>query len=112
MALYTVAAETGCPAGEVRREQVAPLVWEGQYGGNARKLAARWEERLEAAGHQLDAEDDPVAARWRVLRHDHTPPEDAPDWVWDDSTRRMGLAAVEGLRAVLAPRWRDELALV
>ncbi|GAA3163746.1 hypothetical protein [Streptomyces ramulosus] len=107
-ALYIVAREQDIAPSEVSRNQVGDLI--DRQGETDLAIPPRWEARLRALGHDLDDVDDPVSLRWWALRKDNSPPEDAPDALYDHGAEyRWGPAFLEGLRAVLAPIYEDRL---
>ncbi|MFF4534118.1 hypothetical protein ACFY1P_33215 [Streptomyces sp. NPDC001407] len=107
-ALYIIARETNANPSQITRDQVEELK-QRQPGETDGDIPPRWESRLRALGHDLDDTADPVVVRWRALRVDNSPPIDAPDAVYEDSTHRWGPAFLEGIRYTLAPIWRDRL---
>lgn len=129
LALYLIAAAEDIAPETVTRAQVEALLLRER--GSALHLAAtsamgeihlreyalpaatvaEWEMRLRALGHDIDgdASADPVVMHWRDLRQENGPTEDAPDGVWDDATLRVGPGLIDGLQAVLAPVYADDL---
>lgn len=108
MALYLIAEEHQVHPGEVHRTQVEallPVEPASQFGMTSGSAFPMWEERLRALGHDLDAGTDLVSVSWRVLRRDNS-----PDEVYFDSLHRWDRGFIEGLRAVLAPRYAHALA--
>ncbi|MEU3402934.1 hypothetical protein ABZ766_03130 [Streptomyces sp. NPDC006670] len=106
--LYILARETGAHPRDITRGQVEDLVMRRE-GETDPDVVRRWEAQLIRLGHDLDDAHDPVAARWRILRTDNSPSDDAPDWVAEDASRRWGIGALEGIRYVLSPSLRDRL---
>lgn len=98
LALYLLAHEGSVGVEQISRDEV--LVLTGPNGNNATAdaagaSAARWGERLQALGHNLDAEDDPIARMWRHLR------TEVPVDSYRDERRP---ALLLGLNRVLGPR--------
>lgn len=108
-AFYIVSCEQGIAPAEVSRSQVRELI--DNRGETDHEIPPRWEARLRALGHNLEAPEDPVSARWRELRKDNSPPDSAPDAVFFDhgSEYRWGPGFIEGLRVVLAPIYETKL---
>ncbi|MFJ2202399.1 hypothetical protein [Streptomyces violaceusniger] len=112
-ALYLIAREQNIGPADVHRAQVRALI-DRAPGETDSVILPRWENRLRALGHDLEDPADPVAARWRQLRKDHSPPDDLPGHVReavleDHSAHRWGRGFLEGLRRVLAPVYEDRL---
>lgn len=71
LALYILSRETGTGVEQVSVDDVRGLLSAGPTGDSAEdpdQVPQRWRSRLQALGHNLDADGDPVAALWRHLR--------------------------------------------
>ncbi|MFI9323133.1 hypothetical protein ACIGXI_25590 [Kitasatospora aureofaciens] len=97
-AFYLLADGCGPQVPHVRRPQVEELTRPGP-GENDGDVVQRWEERLQALGHDPDAEGDPVSKRWRILRTDFGEEDDLT--VIGAVLIRQGYGLLEGLRTVL-----------
>ncbi|NGO67080.1 hypothetical protein [Streptomyces boncukensis] len=93
LAIYILSREAGTGADQVSVDDVRDLlpVDSAEPAGEA---PPRWGARLQALGHDLDAEDDPVAALWRHLCTER------PVGIIDE---RLEPALVAGLDRVLDP---------
>lgn len=63
------------------------------------------EALLRGAGHDPHDPIDPVSVTWQRIWTDPSPPDTAPDWVWEDDSIRVGPIFYESIDYVLAPRW-------
>lgn len=111
VAFYIIAAEHDIPVGQVTRADVEQLadcpipIFPG-YPGYPTQLPERWAARLTALGHDLEADDDPVAVCWRRLRVDHPEPPEAFIDAGDTSLHRVGPVVTAGILYILAPVFR------
>ncbi|CAM5580815.1 FAD-dependent monooxygenase (plasmid) [Streptomyces viridifaciens] len=97
-AFYLLADGCGPQVPHVRRAQVEELMRPGP-GQSDGDVVQRWEELLQALGHDPDADNDPVSKRWRILRTDYGQ-EDDPT-VIGEVLIRQGYGLLEGLATVL-----------
>jgi hypothetical protein len=114
MALYIIASEQGVPVGEVTRADVEQLVdrppAENEWSlGYPEDLPQRWGARLAGLGHDLEAQDDPVAVRWRRLCKDYSEPPMSFIDAGDGSGHRVGHAVTLGILHILAPVYQARL---
>lgn len=112
VAIYITASEQGIPVGEVTRADVEQLVdrppaqseWSVRY---PKDLPERWGARLAGLGHDLEAQDDPVAVQWRRLCKDYPEPPMSFIDAGDASGHRVGHAVILGILQILAPAYKD-----
>lgn len=97
-AFYLLADGCGPQVPHVRRAQVEELMRPGP-GQSDGDVVQRWEELLQALGHDPDADNDPVSKRWRILRTGYGQ-EDDPT-VIGEVLIRQGYGLLEGLATVL-----------
>jgi len=98
LALYLLAREGGIGVEQISQDEVLALMEPKSTDATAdtaAEAAPRWGARLQALGHDPDADDDPVARMWRHLRTEVH--------VNSYSDERQP-ALLVGLNAVLSPR--------
>ncbi|MYX26810.1 hypothetical protein GTY75_09030 [Streptomyces sp. SID8381] len=102
---YLLARERNVPVAALTRDDIDELAGDWRDLSQP-QLPTRWTSRLEALGHQLDDQDDPVMVRWRTLCYEH--PEPDPDNP-DASLYRVGHAGETGLRLVLSQHHHEHV---
>ncbi|MFJ3946236.1 hypothetical protein [Streptomyces griseoaurantiacus] len=98
LALYLLAREGEIGVEQISRDEVLTLTAPGSADATAdaaAETADRWGARLQSLGHDLDADDDPVARMWRHLR---------PEVHVDSYSDKRQPALLVGLTAVVGPR--------
>ncbi|MGF0173186.1 hypothetical protein ACQF36_22595 [Streptomyces sp. Marseille-Q5077] len=100
LALYILAREENIAPADVLSSQIRELA-ETRTRETPHDVVRRWEERLRALGRDPEDPGDPVAATWRRLRTDHTPPPAARSPL----SSRRGPALTDGLERVLSRSW-------
>ncbi|GAA2773490.1 hypothetical protein GCM10010440_75200 [Kitasatospora cinereorecta] len=98
-AFYILADGCGPQVPHVRRVHVEELM-RPRPGESDGDVVQRWEERLQALGHNPDTDDDPVSERWRILRTDFGEEDDLT--VIGEVLIRQGYGLLEGLETVLS----------
>ena len=101
--LYLAAHEHGVQPGQVTRQQVEELRRRPDTAATTTK--DRLETLLLGAGHDPHDPIDPVSVTWQRIWTDPSPPDNAPDWVWEEDSIRVGPVFYESIDYVLAPRW-------
>ncbi len=96
LALYILSHESGSGIEQVGLDDVRSLLPANTTDGSAKEIPQRWGARLQALGHDLDSERDPVALLWRHLRVDRP---------IDTYSDRREPALVIGLSCVLDPAY-------
>ncbi|MDX3024997.1 hypothetical protein [Streptomyces acidiscabies] len=98
LALYLLAREAETGVEQISRDEVLTLLEPGSADATddaAAETARSWATRLQVLGHDLDADDDPVARMWQHLR---------PEVHVDSYSDKRQPALLVGLAAVLGPR--------
>jgi hypothetical protein len=105
IAFYLLARERSEPVATLTRADIEELA--GDWSDFTQpQMTKRWTDRLEALGHRMDDQDDPVMVRWRALCYEH--PEPDPDNP-DASMYRVGHAGETGLLPLLSEHHRERI---